>query len=87
MLKFHRRSCYTCKYYRVHKENTSVCLNLGRDLSSTGDPCHDRARYCELWEKRPADWSIRVYEGSAFWDDPYIPREEQLKLPGRKYTR
>jgi hypothetical protein len=82
VLKFHDKSCYTCKYYRG-KSRISSCLNLGRDLSITGDPWHDRARYCDLWEERPKEWLIYVQK-NPFWYDPYIPRETQLLLKGRK---
>lgn len=90
VLKLHKKICYTCKYYRVYGESRdyliSRCLNLGMDLAQMELGYHswcDKARYCALWEKRPEDWLIFA-DKNPYWHDQYIPREEQLLLPGRR---
>ena len=78
MLKFHRKSCFTCKYYRVYlgyHHDFSQCLRIGSILSPIGDTLHDRARYCSLWRKRPKDWDPYTDKNPYFFDK-YIPREE-----------
>ena len=79
-LKYHKRSCYTCRYYRQHrKAPNSDCLLLGRMLSITRNPSDDRARICDGWKQRPKTWDI-VCEYNPFWDDVYIPRKTQINL-------
>jgi len=89
MLKWHEKSCFTCKYFRYFRYPyigiccaSSECLRLGCTLSITGDVLHDRARYCSLWEKRPKDWNPYTNK-NPYWHDRYIPREE-LELLWKK---
>jgi len=82
MLKFHDKCCLSCRYYRAG-QNFSDCLNLGRTLSSTGVPYADMARYCDLWKRRPKSWDIYT-DKNPFWEDKYISRITQSKLPGRR---
>ena len=59
-LKFHRRRCTTCKYYRGNREynkirneyvtSTSCAHPEGRTLTvGFDDPYADHARYCSEW--------------------------------------
>ena len=83
-LRFHKRDCFTCRYYRVHTTGATVsnCLLLGRMLSITGHPWDDRARVCDGWKRRPKTWNIysKGTENDPFWHDPYISRTTQKRL-------
>lgn len=90
-LKFHEKSCLTCRYYRIGKFNpescvSSDCLLLGRTLSMTGREITDRQRYCDGWKRRPKTWEYRVGY-NPFWEDVYIPRETQIRLRKRAGIR
>jgi hypothetical protein len=82
-LQWHEKSCYVCRYYRQMRENGfSDCLLLGRSLSQTNDPAHDRARVCEGWKRRPKTW-VHYVDENPFWNDPYISRESQIRTRKR----
>jgi hypothetical protein len=86
-LKFHEKSCQTCRYYRIGQNTpkssiVSDCLLLGRTLSITGKESTDRERYCDGWKRRPKNWVYWV-KTNPFWVDEYIPRKTQIKLRKR----
>jgi len=82
-LRFHKRDCYTCRYYRIHGY-CSECLLLGRTLTlRKGNFFYsDRARLCDGWKRRPNTWNIYVKK-NCYYSDKYIPRESQLKIRKR----
>jgi hypothetical protein len=81
VLRFHHRSCYTCRYYRVWV--CSECLLLGRTLSAEGvDAWVDRARVCDGWKRRPVRWSVHTSRNPYFFD-PYISRESMARIRRR----
>jgi len=74
-LQWHKKSCYTCRYYRVQNITLqSDCLFLGRLLSMTGKAESGRSRFCAGWKRRPKNWCIYV-DGNPYYDDPYIKRK------------
>lgn len=84
-LKFHEKSCSTCRYYRIHVSkysSTTDCLLLGRMLSFYTNPDQERAKYCDGWKKRPKRWEVRTKK-SPFWHDKYIPPKTQINLRKR----
>lgn len=80
-LRFHRRSCFICRYYRLHGVG-SDCLLLGRMLSMTRRSYPDRARLCDGWKRRPKNWNICA-DKNPYWEDLYITRETQIRLRKR----
>lgn len=85
-LKFHKQSCFTCRYYRTTKEVnfiSSNCLLLGRMLSQSEDSWHDRARFCCGWKQRPKTWSYFTGTDSCFWKDVHYTRESLMRVRKR----
>jgi len=96
-LRFHEKSCQTCRYFRIHKSGcytiyksgcyTSSCLFLGRDLGITNNynnlPEWAKARVCDGWKRRPHTWLNVLQEKNPYWFDEYIPRESLLKIRKR----
>jgi len=83
-LKFHDRSCFTCRYYRQQRKNDFTdCLLLGRGLSMSKDSWHDRARVCVGWKRRPKNWDY-ICDENPFWKDKYISRKTQKNLRRRQ---
>lgn len=80
ILKFHEKSCLTCRYYRQQRgSRCSDCLLLGRTLSIATNAWHDRARFCAGWKRRPKTWDY-VCDNNPFRNDQYISRKTQLSL-------
>ena len=50
-LKFHKKRCNTCKYYKLWSVS-SECLLLERTLSTNINSYIDKARYCSEWRAR-----------------------------------
>jgi len=81
-LRHHDKSCYTCRYFRMHA-NGSDCLYLGRAMGSsvTVGRLVDwaRTKICDAWKKRPSTWNVYASK-NPYWEDEYISRETQEKL-------
>jgi len=83
-LRFHERSCATCRYYREHETvgAVSACLLHGYTLGSTEVHARGwlttwaRTRVCDLWSRRPKGWMIfsKGPGKDPHWFDPYLPR-------------
>src|SRR5437879_10377749 len=84
-LRYHRRSCANCRFYREHKTVAVVseCLLHGRTLGITDANSSyqlvawARERLCDLWARRPKSWVIFSdgIDKNPHFSDPYISRE------------
>ncbi len=59
MLKYHKKSCHTCKHYRSDRKYHD-CLILGRVLSTEDVDVMQYCRYCHLWEEKPNNQEIKI---------------------------
>jgi hypothetical protein len=96
-LRFHKRSCANCRYYREHETVAVVseCLLHGRTLGIA--PANDRhwlatwarERLCDLWSRRPKSWRIfsKGVESNPHFRDPYLPRELNQRRRARILAR
>jgi len=86
-LRYHAKSCLTCRYIRHHKQEhaiTSECLLLGRTMGIVSKEAHllsewDKTRVCDGWKKRPMTWEI-VMKDNPHWHDKYYKRETLQKM-------
>jgi len=82
-LRYHRRSCNTCAFFRIRNQGeglpyVSVCLLLGRSMGLSRNWVQvadwSRERVCDGWLPRPRHVKADVKVNPHF-HDPYISRE------------
>ena len=86
-LKYHEKSCATCRYYRIWQQarssESSDCLLRGRTLSiGRCNAYSDLARYCDLWKRRPKNWEVNTRK-NPHWLDKYYKRAQLEKMRKR----
>ena len=96
-IRYHERSCGTCRYYREHETvgTVSACVLHGVTLGSTIAlergwlTVWAQARVCDLWSRRPKGWDIysKGPGKNPHWNDPYLPRALNLRRRKRLMRR